>query len=401
VLLAFLCLLEEPSRRRASLFGAVLGATFLVDPQLAILAVSALVPLGVARRRDLAEAWQRLVAAAALAGVVAAPLLVPLVGAAISGESGRPTSATGSMVYSSSLLSWVAPPLERLWIGHLGTVEPLTPTLEGIAYPGLVVLALAGAGVALRARDERRGWVAVTVVGVVLSFGPHPYVRGTFVDVPLPFLLVRAVPGMDAFRVPGRFAVVGALGLTVLAACGLAALAQRHPRHATALTVVACAITVVELLPRSLPEAPREAPAPYAVIADHPDPGAVLEIPMQWSTGQDAIGYAGGRDEEFLFLLNAIEHGRPTVSGAVSRYPDERLDQLLDIDLYRQVLTLQGEPGFDEAIDFDRTDLVELGIGFIAYDRSDPAPRALSHVRSLDLPVLADDGTVIVWWVDG
>ncbi len=39
------------------------------------------------------------------------------------------------------------------------------------------------------------------------------------------------------------------------------------------------------------------------------------------------------------------------------------------------------------------------GIDFVVYHRDDPAPDALRYIEALDLPVLADDGTVIVWKV--
>ncbi len=399
LVLAFLRALDRPDRGRIALLGIAAGCTFLVDPQLVILALVAIVPLAVVHRSALAGAWRPLAAAGALAAVVAAPLLVPLAAAMLAGESGEPIPTGASMVYAASPLSWVVPPLEQLWLGRFASLEPPALTPEGIAYPGAVVIALALAGRRLRTGDERRGWVAMAIVGIVLSLGPYPYVRDTYVEVPLPFFVVRALPGFDAFRVPGRFAVVGALGLVVLAAMALAVLLRRYPRCAGTATALALGLVLVELLPRSLPEAPADAPAPYRAIADHPDPGAVLEIPIQWSTGQRAIGYAPGRREDFLFLVNATVHERATVSGAASRYPEDRLAELLGTEAYRQVLALQGEPGFDDAATFDREDLAALGIGFVAYDRREPAPLARAYIERLGLTVLADDGAVIVWLV--
>jgi hypothetical protein len=398
-LLVLLRFLERPERGRALVLGAVAGATFLIEPQLTVLFLFAAVPLAVEHRRQMAAAWRELMAAGALAILVAAPLLVPMAAALASGDAGEPAATRDSLIYSASPLSWVVPPLDRLWIGHAADLAPLTRTIEGVAYPGILVVGLAIAGSRLGIRQQRRGWVAMTVTGIVLSLGPYPFVRDTYVEMPLPFFLVRAVPGLDAFRVPGRFAVIGALGLAVLAASALAELSRRHPRRSRVVIAGVCVLTTVELLPRLLPESPSDAPEPYHAIADDPHGGAVLEIPVQWSTGQDAIGYEGGREEDFLFLVNAIAHGRPTVSGAASRYPADRLEKLLEDPLRRQLLALQDEPGFDDAVTFDHVDLQQAGIGYVAYDREEPVPRALAHIRGLGLTVLADDGSVIVWRV--
>jgi hypothetical protein len=94
-------------------------------------------------------------------------------------------------------------------------------------------------------------------------------------------------------------------------------------------------------------------------------------------------------------------HGKPIVSGGVSRYADRRLDELSAIPLYQQVLSLQGAPGFHEEARFDEADLAEMGIGYVVYDRARPEPAAFAYFDALDLRVLADDGTVIVWAVDG
>lgn len=395
-LLLFLRFLEGPTLRRAAALGAACGATFLIEPQLAILLGFGLVILGLRHRRAIAQQGRRLAGAAVVALVVAAPLLVPLAAAMVSGNVGEADPTSASIVYSASPLSWVVPPLDRLWLGNLVSLEPLTPTIEGIAYPGLVMLALAIGGAALIDRDRRRGWVAIAVAAFVLSLGPHPFVRDTLIDVPLPFYLLRLVPGLDAMRVPGRFALLGALALYALAAMALTEL-DRRVRRPWLLPLIGL-ITLVELLPGSLPSRPHEIPDPYAAIAADTAGGAVLEIPLKWSTTQGHYGFRG-HDENFMFLLYAMEHERSIVSGAVSRYPDDDLERLLRIPAYRQLLSLGGEPGFEEPARFDRDDLADLGIGYIVYHRDDPAPRVLEHLETLDLPVLADDGTVIVWKV--
>jgi hypothetical protein len=226
------------------------------------------------------------------------------------------------------------------------------------------------------------------------------FVRDSVVDVPLPFFLLRLFPGLDAMRVPGRFGLLGALGIAILAAVTLADLARRTPRRASVLLGLAAILTVVELYPRALPEQPTKVSEVYDVIAAHPARGAVLELPIKWSMTQGHVGFENA-NRDFRFLLAQMTHKRPIVSGAVSRFPDADRELLLATPVYRQLLALAGEPGFHEQADFDGEDLAALGIDFVVYHRDDPAPRVLRYVRSLGLPVLADDETVIAWVVRG
>lgn len=398
-LLLFLRFTDAPSRRRAAALGGAFGATFLIDPQLTILLGIGLLCVGVVHRRMVVAQAKRLIGAALLAVVVAAPLLVPMAAAIASGNHGEADPTSSTLQYSSSPLSWVVPPLERLWLGRFASIEPITPNWEGVAFPGLAMLGLAVAGVSLTPRDRRRGWVAISLVGFVLSLGPYLFVRNTSLPVPLPFFALRLVPGLDAMRVPGRFAMLGALGIYVLAAAALADVVRRVPRRAILAVALAGVVTVIELFPAPTQSRNDDVSDAYEVLARHPSRGAVLEIPLKWSTTQEQIGFEE-KDQDFRYLLFQSVHGRPTVSGAVSRYPDAELDALLETPVYRQVLALGDEPGFDDPARFDGNDLAALDIGFVVYHRDDPVPRALAYLRSLDLPVLADDGTVIIWKVD-
>ncbi|MDQ2649563.1 MAG: hypothetical protein M3Z03_08405, partial [Actinomycetota bacterium] len=100
-----------------------------------------------------------------------------------------------------------------------------------------------------------------------------------------------------------------------------------------------------------------------------------------------------------VFQAWATVHGKPYVGGSVSRYPDDAIDELTAIPLYREVLALQGSDGFRGEARFGVEELAGAGIGYVVYHRDIPIPAARDHLESLGLPVLADDGTVIVWRV--
>lgn len=396
VVLAFLRLLDEPRCKRAAGFGTWVGCSFLVDPQLTILSLVAVVTLAVARWPDVRPALRQLASAGVIAALLAAPLLFPMTGALLSGGVGEEDTTGESFIYSASPTSWVLPPAERLWVSGSMPLTSTTPTPEGSVFPGFVVLALAGAGVKLTTRAQRVGWPSVTVVGVVLSLGPYLFVGDRHLDVPLPFFLFRAIPGVGTMRVPGRFGLVGGLGLVVLAAVGLTALLRRLPTRRALLPVLALGLLVLELWPAELPTQEPVRRSVYELVRDDPADGAVLELPLKWSMSQGHLGFRG-HDQDFRFLLAAIVHERPIASGAISRSPDETLHDLLSIPVYRQLLSLGGEPGFAEPAVFTARDLERLGISFVIYHRSDPAPRVLSYVEALGFEEVADDGDLIVW----
>jgi hypothetical protein len=81
----------------------------------------------------------------------------------------------------------------------------------------------------------------------------------------------------------------------------------------------------------------------------------------------------------------------------VARYPERTRKVLLDHPIYSQVIALQG--GDLAVADFDAADLRRAGIGYVVYHRDKARPVVLVHLESLGLPVLADDGTVLVWKV--
>jgi hypothetical protein len=85
------------------------------------------------------------------------------------------------------------------------------------------------------------------------------------------------------------------------------------------------------------------------------------------------------------------------VSGMVARYPARSRKALLDIPLFAQVVGLQ--QGDLASTTFSAADLHDAGVGYVVYHRDRPRPAAEAYLADLRLPVLADDGTVLVWKV--
>ena len=411
-LLATLRLLEAPSRRRATVLGAVVGLTFLTDFYLTVFLLVGMAVVVISRRVAHGGApWGQLAWSAGVAGAVSLPLLVPMLQGIAAGELEPLSGWAGADVRSADVLSWVVPSADHpLWGSAVADLRRRLPARgEGLAYPGLLVLGLAVVGRELGDGERRRGWVALAATAAVLAMGPFLQIAGRagsgfsylgrHFAVPLPYLLVRLVPVLNGVRVPGRFAILAVLALDVLAAVALASLVRRRPSWGWALTAGAAAIVLVELLPGPVATHPTAVPAPYAAIARDPGRGAVLEVPLQWQSGTDVVGDTAPPRDDTIFVYWATAHGRPLVSGYVSRYPSKRLDRLTAVPVYRQVLALTGEPGFDDRATFGAADLRRLGVGYVVYHRDRPEPEAYAYLDGLGMERLADDGTVLVWKV--
>jgi hypothetical protein len=197
-------------------------------------------------------------------------------------------------------------------------------------------------------------WIAVA--GIVLALGP------AWGGVSLPWAwLVTYVPGFSTLRVPGRFLVVGTLGVAALAGLGAArvedGLARRLPRAVAA--AVPLALVLAFYVPHRLVHAVRrlptlaEAPPAHRWLAAHGGGGAVLAVPM-------GTAFAGAeleaRTEYFgivhwLPLLNGYNGYQPpfheVYAELAARLPEpEALQTLVNIvDVRWVVVSFLQDPG--------------------------------------------------------
>lgn len=416
-ILAFLALRASPSRARAVLLGLVVGGAFLTDYTLAFLVVLALATLAAARFRETLqrELLVRLAQAAGVALLVALPLLVPAVRDIRAGQYANPPGLAGADAYSTDVLSWVLPhPKHPLWGSPFSDKFETVSGHERFAYGGFVVSALAVAGAAMR---NRRKWPWVVLGGAffLLSFGPGLKVNGWTGDafsylgfefsIPMPYLLLHQIPGFGGFRAPARFAPVASLAFILLGALALHRWGSRSPRLAVVLPLAATLLTVVEFLPpRSYLNLEAKASPAYAAMGADPDPGAVIDVPLQFRNQNGPVGdsYIAPFDHS-LYMYFATIHRRPMAGGTMTRAPDARIRTLERIPIYGQILALQGDYGPEKVrpATFTVDDLRSLGIRFVVFHKESPMPAVQQHFESLDLPVFADDADVLVLKVPG
>ena len=186
---------------------------------------------------------------------------------------------------------------------------------EGRLMPGALAATLAAAGLwGLRRRRETWMYVAVLVLSALLALGTHTAVYR---------VVLAVVPPLRGLRAPGRFGMVMALAVAVLAGLGAAWLLARAPRrwrHAAGAAVVA--VLLVEYASEAGPLKPWvQRPPVYAMYLRAQPPGVVVEFPVPRTSGLPL------HDPEWSYLGRFHRH--PLVNGYSGYYPKEYL-RLLD-----------------------------------------------------------------------
>jgi hypothetical protein len=236
------------------------------------------------------------------------------------------------LVYTPDILNYLsAPPFMNDVYRALFHPVSAEPVPEKWLFPGLVlpILVLLGSRGPLehvppaRVKLLRRVFTLILGTGVVISLGPYLSAFGQMTRIPLPYLLLHAwIPGFDAMRVPGRFAL-----LAVFAACPLAALgavrcaetvaAHRKSRAWRWLAEPVVSVAIISLVflelgwkPLPMAEVPagRAVPEVYRWLASA-RPGPILELPI------------GGPGLESRYVYLSTAHWLPLANGLSSYFP--------------------------------------------------------------------------------
>ncbi len=153
------------------------------------------------------------------------------------------------------LLALVTPnPSHPLMTWAVGNPQAAAPTIfvEYTAALGLVTLAVV-LFARWRLRFRHPGLVTFTTLFALMSLGPFIHVAGVNSHVPGPWALLRYVPVIGLARMPTRFAIVAALGLSLLFALALVQINQRWPRQRRRVLLGIGAVLVFELWPGATP----------------------------------------------------------------------------------------------------------------------------------------------------
>ncbi len=326
---------EDPPRRTAVLLGVTAGAQMLIGEEVlfltGIVVVLLLIVLVVGRPREARRRLRRFSADAALAlGAFLLVAGVPL-GYQLFGPLPQHGSPFDTAYYSIDLANYLLPTEQQAFAtdGARGRSRLFAGgPEEHTAYLGwpLVLLAVAAA-VGHRRCTRIRAPLLVALGTAVFALGPELTAQGVKRGVPLPWALLRALPGFEHVIVT-RFALLTAGLLGVALAFVLDDALRRGPR-ARAAGLIAAAVALLPLLPAPLPGADTPpTPAFFTALAAAqpacpggsmlvlPFPRAQTTAPMLWQlTANMSFAMPGG-----YFIGpgpdgRALVHGTPSPTG--------------------------------------------------------------------------------------
>lgn len=316
---------------RFELFGLPVSVRGLYAPVMLLTGLVVLRLLVAVRPRLVAIDWPHprtigVAVAGALAGVVAlSPTLLAAARRVADGTWVAPPTLWRSSPRGVDLLSLLGPspahPLWRLVAGDWQTSAP-TEFVEfsaGLGVVSLVVVAFAVWRAGLRATP----WLAAFAVFAAVALGPFVHVAGTNTFVPGPWAFLRYVPIVNLTRMPGRFAILACLLLSVMLALALQAIGRRWPETRRALLVTIAALLVFELFPAPRPLYSAAIPDVYDIVRDDPRPVRVLELPFGVRDGVDSEGNFSAR-----YQFNQTHHGKRLIGGYLSRVSRRRFREI-------------------------------------------------------------------------
>jgi hypothetical protein len=355
VLEASVRLRRTPGRRQAVILGLVLGASFLVNQESAIMCLLVAVPClldWLARNRS-ATALRRTALAAGVTVLAASPQLIAMAQQALSGGATLPAKllAKQDTKYGVPLDSLFAPSPHVRVFGLTGVASLFhyEAPQEGVPTFGTMLAALAVLGlvVAWKRRSVRLlglGWLACALIalGSVLEVGNRTYIpvpvgwNTARVSAVMPYTWFVHIPGLAGLREPDRFTVLGLLPAALLAGIAVEWLRRRAP----ALLAVALALAVLEAGYSGwsrVKAASTALPALDAPIAADHSGSIVVDVPFGIRGG---LGF-DGREVPGRALVLATADGHPRAVSDTSWVPAPSVEAIERHPFYHGLLAAE------------------------------------------------------------
>lgn len=232
---------------------------------------------------------------------------------------------------------------DLLWLVKTSPLHPLLGGLFSIPEPGIfestvnlgwsvIFLSLVGVFLILVSKRRRlKLWVFLAVSLFILTLGPSLHINGVsewlFGDfrlmIPLPYILVHALPFIGGTQEPARLVILLMLPLAVLSAVALKFLTSRLSdlKKAVVLEVVSVVI-IFEFLAIPFPVHSMKVPQVYEDIAEDKGDFAVMNLPLGWNNNVQTLGQTVLGDLQYYQVV----HKHPIFRGTVARLPNEKFD---------------------------------------------------------------------------
>jgi hypothetical protein len=240
----------------------------------------------------------------------------------------------------------------------------------------------------LRWRTLRRVrfWLLALFAFVLLALGPFPRINGTaHPNIPLPYRLVGWSLPIRSLRNPERFNIVVSLCLALVVGISMEDLSRRFRMTSVApLFLIASAMILLEYWSWPFPTRPVDVPSFYHQLAQESGEFAIVDLPIT-------------NDLSKQYMYYQTVHGKPTVTGHISRPPEGVYDFIGANDLLRA--SWQGEvvdiPG-DAAEQIEA--LADAGVRYIVIHKNQISERALAALGSyLPRSSVYEDREVLVY----
>lgn len=248
------------------------------------------------------------------------------------------------------LLAYLVPNPTHVWMGRWSE-RWLLPDVQD-AFPELVasfsIVAIAALMLAAAQRIIPKMWTMFTALFVALSLGPFIHIGGTNTYVIGPWALLRYVPIIGMARSPSRFAIVAAMGLSLLCAFAVQSWVDRRRQHTRFAVSAFVCLLAVEMIPGPRRLFSAEVPDVYRMVAVAGDEdGSLLELPTGIRDGTSSLGNFSASTSYFQ-----TRHGRPLIGGYLSRVSEWRKRESLRAPMLRALYQLSGPGGtLDEQLE--------------------------------------------------
>jgi hypothetical protein len=405
---------RKPAIGQAAILGVVLGASVLVNPETAVmalvLAALALIPW-LAASRAAATLRNRLeaTAAAGVVGiVVAGPQLLAMYSEARSGTTVQP-STLGYTHWVGNLPSLFAPSPRLASYGltaGLGHIYASQTRLETMNTFGLVLSVLALLGL-IASRRRLNAWLlallwlggAALALGPTVYIGTHMYVplaqtwQGVRVSLFMPYTWFLRAPGLSVFREADRLALLGLVGAALLAGAAVDWL-QRHQLRPLILAVALLGALEAGWsgTPAGVPAMPTTLAALDRPIAADHSGSIVVDVPF----GLDNVP-SYGEEPDARAILMATADGHPRAICYTSWVPARTIGRIEQHAFYVQLNNAQhGWKPSSAEIAAARADLRGLDVGWVLVwqPASSPALKQYLAATGLRFAYSADGASV-------
>ena len=391
---------RKPTIGQAAILGVVLGASVLVNPETAvmalILAALALIPW-LATSRAAATLLTRFKATAA-AGVVAIAVASPQLLAMYQEARAGTTAALSTLGYShwvGNLPSLFAPS-PRLanygpttGLGHIYTSQTRLETMNtfGLVLSVLAVLGLIASWRRLSAWLLALLWLggAALALGPTLYIGTHMYVplaqtwHGVRVSILMPYTWFLRTPGLSVFREADRLALLGLVGAALLAGAAVDWL-QRHRAWPVILAVAILGALEAGWsgTPGGVPSTPTALSALDRPIAADQSGSIVVDVPFGLA---NVPSY--GEEPTPQAILLATADGHPRAICYASWVPRQTIDGIKRHPFYVQLNAAQlGLNRSPADIAAARADLRGLDVGWVLVWQPEPSPALTEYLSA-------------------